>query len=85
MGTAGYNAAAVEAFEAGLRGMLLRPADAGYDDARAIYNGMIDHRPGLIARCAGLADVRRAVAFAGETGLVLSVRGGGHNVSGNSV
>ena len=85
MGTAGYNAAAVEAFEAGLRGMLLRPADAGYDDARAIYNGMIDHRPALIARCAGLADVRRAVAFAGETGLVLSVRGGGHNVSGNSV
>ena len=85
MASAGYSSAAVEAFEAGLRGRLLRPADAGYDEARTLYNGMIDHRPALIARCEGVADVRRAIAFGGETGLMISVRGGGHNVSGNAL
>ena len=48
---------AIENFKAGLRGELLRPGDAGYDDARRIWNGMIDKRPAMIARCAGVADV----------------------------
>ncbi|MHB1005846.1 MAG: FAD-binding oxidoreductase [Chloroflexota bacterium] len=67
------------------RGELLRPGDAGYDAARAIFNGMIDRRPALIARCAGVADVVAAVAFARDHGLLVAVRGGGHNVAGNAL
>ncbi len=80
-----FDAAAVEAFASGLRGALLRPGQPGYDDARTLYNAMIDRRPALIARCAGAADVIRAVNFARESGLLLSVKGGGHNVAGNAV
>lgn len=76
---------AVEAFKARLRGALLRPSDDGYDDARAIWNGMIDKRPALIVRCTGAADVVDAVNFARSHGLLLAVRGGGHNVAGNAV
>ncbi|MGE0132549.1 MAG: FAD-binding oxidoreductase [Blastocatellales bacterium] len=76
---------AVEAFRSGLRGQLLRPADEGYDAARTVWNAMIDKRPALIARCAGAADVICAVNFARTHGLLLSVRGGGHNVGGNAV
>ncbi len=68
-----------------LRGRLLRPADPEYDSARHIWNGMVDRRPALIARCRGAADVTAAVRFAREHGLLLSVRGGGHNVAGNAV
>ena len=53
----GLEETVVEAFQAGLRGALLRPGDAGYDEARKIHNAMIDRRPALIARCAGVADV----------------------------
>jgi FAD/FMN-containing dehydrogenase len=66
-------------------GELLRPGDAGYDASRRIHNGMIDRRPGLIARCRSAADVAAAVALARDEGLELSVRGGGHNVAGRSV
>ncbi len=65
-----------------LRGPLLTPRDAGYDDARAIYNGMIDKRPGLIAQCADVDDVVAAVTFARENDLLVAVRGGGHNGPG---
>ncbi len=75
----------IEEFSAGLRGDLLRPGDDGYDDARTIYNAMIDNRPALIARCAGVADVIHAVNFARTNNLLVSVRGGGHNVSGNAI
>ncbi|WP_440989016.1 FAD-binding oxidoreductase [Haloarchaeobius baliensis] len=75
----------VEQFESTLRGELVRPGDAGYDDARAVWNGVIDRSPALIVRCAGVADVQRAVGFARETDLPLSVRGGGHNVAGTAV
>jgi FAD/FMN-containing dehydrogenase len=75
----------VAAFAASLRGAVVVPNDAGYDDARAVWNGMIDKRPALIARCAGVADVMSCVSFAREHSLPVSVRGGGHNVSGNSV
>jgi FAD/FMN-containing dehydrogenase len=72
-------------FRPTLRGALLLPGDGGYDAARRIYNAMIDRRPALIARCAGAADVVACVAFARAHGLDVSVRGGGHNVSGKAV
>ena len=75
----------VEAFGAGLRGALLRPDDAGYDEAREVFNVMIDRRPALIAQCAGSADVIAAVNFAREHELLVAVRGGGHHVAGNAV
>jgi FAD/FMN-containing dehydrogenase len=77
--------AEVEAFKTGLRGDLLRPGDVGYDGARTIWNAMIDRRPALIACCAGTADVMKAVEFARTHNLLISVRGGGHNVPGNAV
>jgi hypothetical protein len=75
----------VEAFQASLCGELLRPGDAGYDDARTIHNAMIDRRPALIARCAGVADVLTSVRFAREHELLVSVRGGGHGMPGFAV
>jgi FAD/FMN-containing dehydrogenase len=77
--------AVVEEFRASLRGPLLRAGDAGYDEARTIWNGMIDRRPALIARCAGVADVIHCVNFARAYQLLVAVRGGGHNASGNAV
>jgi FAD/FMN-containing dehydrogenase len=67
------------------RGALLRPGEEGYDEARRIWNGAIDRRPALIARCAGADDVIEAVHFARERDLLVSVRGGGHAVAGYSV
>ena len=72
-------------FDAALHGSVLRPTDADYDDARAVWNGMIDKHPALIARCRGVADVVTAVNFARENDLRLAVRGGGHNVAGTAV
>src|SRR5713101_1636325 len=77
--------AAIQDLKNCLRGDLLRPGDGTYDEARKIYNAMIDKRPALIARCAGAADVIRCVNLAREHQLVLSVRGGGHNVAGKAV
>jgi FAD/FMN-containing dehydrogenase len=77
--------ATVQAFSASIRGPVLRQGDPGYDEARAIQNGMIDRYPALIARCTGAADVIAAVTFARDHGLALSVKGGGHNVAGNAV
>jgi FAD/FMN-containing dehydrogenase len=65
-------------------GTLLRPADAGYDDARRVHNGLIDKRPALIARCAGTADVADAVKIARTLNLPVAVRGGGHSVAGRA-
>src|SRR5918992_622840 len=77
--------AAIEKFRNSLRGVLIRPGDQGYDTVRKIFNAMIDRRPSLIARCAGLVDVIAGVNFARDHELVLAVRGGGHNVAGNAV
>jgi len=79
------NSDVIEQFHSGLRGGHLLRGDDGYEAARKIYNAMIDHRPAIIARCAGAADVIAAVNFARNNGLLVSVRGGGHNVSGNAV
>ncbi|MFR9800311.1 FAD-binding oxidoreductase [Streptomyces sp. MS06] len=65
-----------------LRGPVLAPADPGYDEARSIYNAMIDRRPAVIARCVDVADVRAVLGFAQETGRDLAVRGGGHSGPG---
>ena len=67
------------------RGALLRPGEEGYDEARRVWNGAIDRRPALIARCAGADDVAVAVRFAREHDLLVSVRGGGHAVAGHAV
>ncbi len=67
------------------RGALLGPGEEGYDEARRVWNGAIDRRPVLIARCAGADDVVTAVRFAREHDLLVSVRGGGHAVAGHAV
>jgi FAD/FMN-containing dehydrogenase len=63
-------------------GRLLQPADAGYDEARRVHNGLIDKRPAIIARCHGTADIADAVKLARSMNLEIAVRGGGHNVGG---
>ena len=77
--------ATVEKFKASLGGELIQPNDDGYDDARTVWNAMIDKRPALIARCSGTADVITAVKFAREHNLLLSVLGGGHNIAGSAL
>jgi len=77
--------AVVQELKKNLRGVLILPGNAGYDDARRVWNGMIDKRPAIIARCAGAADVIQSVRFAREHELLVSVRGGGHNYAGKSV
>lgn len=76
---------ALQAFAMQLRGPVLTPEDPSYEEARLIWNGLIDRRPAIIAQCSGAADVVDAVNFAREHDLLVSVRGGGHNVAGNAV
>jgi len=90
VGTSGAAARSIAAevtgpLEEGLRGRLVRPADADYEAVRQVWNGMVDRRPALIARCTGAADVIAAVRFARGQGLPIAVRGGGHNVAGSGV
>lgn len=75
---------ALERFAGMLRGQLIRPGSRSYDETRALWNGMIDRRPVLVARCAGTADVIACVDFARGHDLALSVRGGGHGVAGKA-
>ena len=84
-GAGGLDDGAVGALAATFHGELIVPGDERYDGARRVWNGMVDKRPGIIARCTGVADVVAAVTFAREHGLLVAVRGGGHNVAGNAV
>jgi FAD/FMN-containing dehydrogenase len=84
-GTTLVKESAIAEYTSRLRGQLLGPHDRGYDDARRVWNGLIDRRPALISRCTGAADVIATVHFAREHDLLVSIRGGGHNVAGNAV
>lgn len=79
------NPTAVSALETRVRGDVLRPGDDGYDEARTVWNAMIDRRPALVIRPANAEDVIHAVSFAREYDLLIGVHGGGHNVAGNAV
>ena len=78
-------ATTIEEFKAGVRGEVLLPRSEAYESARKIWNAMIDKRPALIARCTQSADVVSALNFARDNGLLLAIRGGGHNIAGNAV
>src|SRR5437867_880468 len=75
----------MEGLRGRFRGALLLPGEEGYDEARRVWNGAIDRKPALIARCAGADDVVEALRFARERDLLISVRGGGHSVAGHAV
>ena len=77
--------AKVAEFKSHFRGEVLRPTDAGYDEVRQIWNAMIDRKPSLIARCSSPDDVVQAVKLARDNSLLVSMRGGGHNIAGNAV
>jgi FAD/FMN-containing dehydrogenase len=83
--TAVIEESVVAGLQARMRGELIQPGDESYDEARKIWNGMIDKKPALIARCASVADVVASVNFARENGILLAVRGGGHNVAGTAI
>jgi FAD/FMN-containing dehydrogenase len=83
--TSPVGAAAVQAFRTSLQGDLLDPRHAGYDDARRVFNAMIDKHPALIARPTHAEDIRRAVDFARDRDLPLSIKGGGHSIAGSAV
>jgi FAD/FMN-containing dehydrogenase len=77
--------ASIDEFKTHFRGDVLRPADTSYDETRQIWNATIDRKPALIARCTSTGDVVEAVKFARKHDLLVSVRGGGHNIAGNAV
>jgi FAD/FMN-containing dehydrogenase len=72
----------ISKLKANIRGKVILPEDQDYDEARKVYNGMIDKHPKTIVKCANAGDVRLAVEFARENELVVAVRGGGHNGAG---
>ena len=75
----------ITSFRSTFSGQLFEPADAGYDEARQIWNASVSKRPGLIARCTGVADIVAAIKFARANNLLTSIRGGGHNVGGRAL
>ncbi len=76
---------AIKSLTSSLHGSIITSEDPSYAKERSLWNGMIDKRPGLIAKCRGPADVKACVKFAAERGVLLAVRGGGHNVAGNAL
>src|SRR5215831_6543596 len=83
--SAAVSTAPFEELAAAVRGSLILPTDPGYDQARAVYNAMIDKRPAAIVRCRDTADVITCVRFARAHGVEIAVRGGGHNAGGLGV
>lgn len=81
----GLQDADIESFKSQLQGEVVLPSDAQYDQLRQIWNAMVDRRPGLIVRCASPEDVVQAVRLARQHQLLVSIRGGGHNIAGNAV
>lgn len=77
--------AVARAFDGAFAGELIAPGDAEYETARRVWNGMVDRKPAVIARCVHEGDVVAALRVAREFGLAVAVRGGGHNVAGNAV
>jgi FAD/FMN-containing dehydrogenase len=75
----------INGWKARVRGPVLEPGHAGYEDSRTVWNSMIDRKPAIIARCLGTADVIECVRFAREHNLLLSIKGGGHNIAGLAV
>ncbi len=75
----------VDRLRTGLRGSVLLPGEPGYNEVRTVWNAMIDKRPGLIVRCAGAADVLQAIRFGRNHGLLIAVKGAGHNIAGSAV
>jgi len=75
----------IDTLKASVRGEILLPEAANYDEVREIWNAMIDRRPSLIVRCTGTADVKACLAFAKESGMEISMRGAGHNIAGTAV
>src|SRR4030095_1053382 len=75
----------ITALERELKGTVLTQGSPGYDEARTVWNAMIDRRPRLIVRCASAGDVIKSVQFATAHGLLIAVRGGGHNIAGNAI
>jgi len=84
-GNVNLNGDVLDPFIASIRGEVMTPQDAGYDEARAIWNAMIDRHPGLIVRCKGTEDVVAALNLARDRDLFFSVRGAGHNIAGNGI
>src|SRR5437867_6439629 len=76
--------ATIQELRESIRGFVIVPADPSYDEARAVWNGMIDRHPALIVRCSGVADILAALQFARSQDLELAVRGGGHSLPGFS-
>ncbi|MFM0322506.1 FAD-binding oxidoreductase [Caballeronia glebae] len=76
---------AIDTLKASVRGRIISPSDTDYDEARKVWNATIDRRPALIVRCAGTADVIAALSFAREHGVLVSIRGGSHNIAGSAV
>jgi len=75
----------LDRFRASIKGSVVRPEDSNYDEVRKIWNAMIDRHPAAIVRCADSSDVQRAISFAGENRLELTIRGAGHNIAGNAI
>ena len=75
----------IEAFQMTLRGPVMRPGDAGYEEIRTVWNAIIDRKPAIIVRCLGTADIIACVKFAREHNLLLCIKGGGHNIAGLGV